>query len=141
MSKAQTPPWGGASATGQQSALPQFVTPLPPVQASQMPTQEQIRAAMTGDPVTQKSPFAPKAKPKKVEEKIEFEVTENDPSWGEFVNFCRKHGEHIIQARYPKPLGECVDTLWRGITVFAHETTQVRHVKLGWIDWKDAIYE
>jgi hypothetical protein len=105
------------------------------------PTQEQIAAAFSGEPVKQASPFAPKPKEKKVEEKPAFELTENDPSWGELVNFCRQHGDKIIQAHYPTPRGECVDTLWRGIPVTAHEITQVRHIDLGWIDWKDAIYE
>ena len=93
------------------------------------------------DPVVKtKSPFAPKAKPVVVEESKFFPVTDDDPTWLTLVQFCQKHGEHIIQARYPHPRGECIDTIYRGVTVFAHETTQVRHIKLGWIDWKDAIY-
>lgn len=91
--------------------------------------------------VKTKSPFAPKVKPVIVEESKFFPLTDDDPTWLGLVQFCQKHGENIIQARYPHPRGECIDTIYRGVTVFAHETTQVRHVKLGWIDWKDAIYE
>ena len=88
-----------------------------------------------------KSPFAPKAKPVVVEEVKVFPLSENDPSWLELVKFCQKHGDNIIQARYPHPRGECIDTIYRGVTVFAHESTQVRHKVLGWINWQDAIYE
>jgi hypothetical protein len=91
--------------------------------------------------VKTKSVFAPKVKPVVKEEAKVFPVTENDPDWVTLVKFVQKHGEHIIQARYPHPRGECIDTIYRGVTVFAHETTQVRHVTQGWIDWKDAIYE
>lgn len=91
--------------------------------------------------VKTKSVFAPKVKPVVVEEKKVFPLTENDPTWIELVKFCQKHGDMIIQARYPHPRGECIDTIYRGVTVFAHETTQVRHITVGWIDWKDAIYE
>jgi len=90
--------------------------------------------------VKAKSVFAPPEKPVVKNEPIVFELHENDPTWLQLVNFCQKHGNDIIQARYPHPRGECVDTIYRGVTVFAHPTTQVRHKIHGWIDWQDAIY-
>jgi hypothetical protein len=90
--------------------------------------------------VPRKSVFAPAPKAPAPEGPKVYPLGEDDPTWLQLVNFCQKHGKDIIQARYPHPRGECVDTIYRGVTVFAHETTQVRHIKHGWIDWKDAIY-
>lgn len=63
------------------------------------------------------------------------------PSWGDFVKFIMKYGNVIAQARYPQPRGECVDTIWKGIRVIAHEKCQILHIKHGWVDWADAIAE
>lgn len=63
------------------------------------------------------------------------------PSWGDFVKFIMKYGNVIAQARYPQPRGECVDTIWKGVRVVAHEKCQILHTKYGWVDWADAIAE
>ena len=104
------------------------------------PSQAKIDAAFSGQPVKQSSPFAPKPKAP-VEAKPEPFEMGDAPSWGDLVRFVQKHGNIIIQVRHPRPLGECVDTLWRGVTTFAHPTCQLRHKDLGWIDWQDAQYE
>lgn len=142
----QAAPWGAApNFVGDDVEVkesgPDIVEPFPSnVDTTPKWTPEAGQVSPFGGEVARKSPFAPPPKPK-VEVKIEiYPLAEGDPSWLELVNFVQKHGEFIIQARYPHPRGECVDTIYRGVTVFAHPTTQVRHVKHGWIDWKDAIY-
>jgi len=102
---------------------------------------ERIRASFAGAAIAQKSPFAPKAKAPEMKAPEPFPMTEDTPSWGEFVNFIRKHGDKIVQARYPQPRGECIDTLYRGVQVFPWATSEVRHIAHGWVGWSDAQYE
>jgi hypothetical protein len=101
---------------------------------------DKIRAAFTGQPIEQASPFAPKPKAAPAPAPQKFDLGDA-PSWGQLVAFVQRHGDVIIQARYPAPLGEAVDTMYRGVTVIAHPTCELRHVKLGWIKWADAQYE
>lgn len=100
-----------------------------------------IRASLGNDVVAQKSPFAPKPKAKSNTKEVEVFEMGDAPLWGDLVKFCQKHGDVIIQARHPQPRGEAIDTVWRGVTVFAHATTEVRHIKHGWVTWADAQYE
>lgn len=116
---------------------PSFVAPVPdPIP----PSPQEIRAALHHETVEQKSPFAPKAKPKADAQEEVFEMGDA-PSWGDLVRFVQKHGDDIIQVRYPQPRGECVDTIYRGVTVIRHPATELRHKTLGWITWEDAQYE
>jgi hypothetical protein len=115
---------------------PNVAIPKPPAGWEPEPQQQ----SPFDERVKTKSVFAPPIKAKvEVKEEV-FPLGEDDPTWVELVKFCQKHCEVIIQAHYPHPRGACIDTIWRGITVIAHPTTQVRHVTHGWIDWKDAIY-
>lgn len=139
---AQPVPWNGGGVPAPAPATPDFADPPTHVASSEPPATpmaEPQRSVFSGEP-PKKSVFAPSAK--KVEEVKEnvFPLGENDPSWIELVRFAQKHGNTIVQARYPHPRGLCIDTMYRGVTVFPHPTTQVRHVVHGWIDWKDAIY-
>lgn len=128
-----------------EQALAALGIDVEPLAASDMQppqvTPEQIQSAFGGQPMKQASPFAPKPKAQVEPEPEPLKLSEDDPTWLELVQFCQKHGQIVIQARYPQPRGGCIDTIWRGVTVFAHPTTQVRHKDLGWIDWKVAIYE
>jgi hypothetical protein len=101
---------------------------------------ERIRSAFSGEPIKQSSPFAPKPKPAPEPEAEIFDLGDA-PSWGELVAFVQRHGDVIIQVRYPAPRGVAIDTIYRGVTVITHPTCELRHVKLGWIAWKDAQYE
>lgn len=124
------------------SAIPAFkgVDPIPPSPEEKRATQAQIDSAFSGQPTAQKSPFAPKPKPKAEPEPEPFPMGDA-PLWGDLVRFVQKHGDKIIQARHPQPRGICVDTIYRGVTVFPYPETQLRHVDYGWIDWKDAQYD
>lgn len=146
-------PWGQQAPSAEEQAAidafaevpdvpsrPVFEPVADPIPPSPEERAAAIKSAMTNEPVSQKSPFAPKPKVKAEAEPEPFEMGDA-PSWGDLVRFVQKHGENIIQARYPQPRGECVDTIYRGVTVFRHPTTEVRHVKLGWITWEDAQYE
>lgn len=139
-------PWGTAQSQSNEEALsdafeqtPDFVGTGGQSEAP-IPSQDQIDAAFQGEPVKQASPFAPKPKAKTAVEEEVFEMGDA-PSWGDLVRFVQKHGNIIIQARHPKPLGEAVDTIYRGVTVFKYPTCQLRHKDLGWIEWQDAQYE
>lgn len=101
---------------------------------------DRVKAAFSGEVQAQKSVFAPKPKAQVAPEPEPFPMGDA-PSWGDLVRFVQKHGNLIIQVRYPQPKGECIDTLYRGVTVFRHETCQLRHNVEGWIDWADAQYE
>jgi hypothetical protein len=100
---------------------------------------ERARASFAGEPVKQRSPFAPAPKAPEVEEKPVYEMGDA-PTWAEFVNFIRAHGNLIHRARYPQPRGECIDTMWKGVTVLAHPTCEIQHVQYGWVSWDDAQY-
>lgn len=103
------------------------------------PLAEDLKSLFAPPPTHGKSVFAPP--PKKVEKEPEPEFSmEGAPSWAELVRFVQQHGKVILQVRYPRPLGEAIDTLWRGVTVIKFDGTQIRHETHGWIDWKDAIY-
>lgn len=52
--------------------------------------------------------------------------------WGAFVKFVQQHKE-IIQARYPNPRGDCIDTIYKGVPVFNHPTVEYRHKDHGWV--------
>ena len=96
-------------------------------------------SVFSGEIAKQASPFAPPPKPKAAAEAPKFEMGEA-PLWGDLVRFVQKHGDVIIQVRHPQPRGEAVDTIWRGVTCFAYETCELRHVKHGWVKWADAQY-
>lgn len=120
---------------------------LPPAEAEPQaivneptpPLAENLKSLFAPPPTHGKSVFAPPPKPMEKEPEPEFSM-EGAPSWAELVKFVQAHGKVILQVRYPRPMGEAIDTLWRGVTVIKHDGTQVRHEKYGWIDWKDAIY-
>lgn len=101
---------------------------------------ERIAAAFSGQPISQASPFAPKPKPAPEAPPEIFDLGDA-PTWGELVAFVQRHGDIIIQVRYPQPRGVAIDTIYRGVTVITHPTTELRHAKLGWIPWQDAQYE
>lgn len=145
-------PWGNAASTvAVEEAADQFeamgdATPtFAPPEGNATPIvddkfAERIKAAFTGEPMAQASPFAPKPKAPAAPAPETFDLGDA-PSWGQLVGFVQKHGDIIIQVRYPKPLGIAIDTIYRGVTVITHPTTEVRHVRLGWIKWADAQYE
>jgi hypothetical protein len=56
------------------------------------------------------------------------------PAWIDFVAHITKHGDKIIQARYPNPRAEVVDTIWRGVPIFDSETVEYRYLSGGWIE-------
>jgi len=85
------------------------------------------------------NPFAAK-KAVPVAEPVTQEINrrEGTPAWSQFALFICKHGQVITKARYPFPMGECVDTMWRGVPVTHWETAEVFHKTEGWIDWETA---
>lgn len=144
-------PWGtphpvaSAESGGANSMTnPEFIIPKQAPQGEAPPDRtaklEALQASLSGQPVKQSSPFAPKPVEKKAVEVEKFEMGDA-PDWGSLVRFVQKHGDVIIQARHPQPRGECIDTIYRGVTVFPYETCQLRHKTLGWVTWQDAQYE
>lgn len=116
----------------------QAITGIPNDSVQMEPVQD-LKSLFAPAPTHGKSVFAPPPKAEVKAPEPEFSM-EGAPSWGELVAFVQKHGKTIVQVRYPRPLGEAIDTLWRGVTVIKHESTEVRHEKHGWIKWEDAIY-
>lgn len=130
-------------ALGDELISPDFAPDLGPKEDTKVEPAdfaERIASAFSGEPVKQASPFAPKPKPPAPPAPEVFDLGDA-PSWGELVGFVQRHGDVIIQVRYPHPRGVAIDTIYRGVTVITHPTCEVRHVKIGWITWKDAQYE
>lgn len=83
------------------------------------------------------NPFAPKVREPAPERKPTLRP-DGTPMWGPFVTFVQKHAAIITQVRYPDPLGECIDTIRKGIRVYDHEEAMVRHIDGQWVTWADA---
>lgn len=127
-------PWGQADAP--EHPEPEFIDPMA---ALPLDGQAAENLGETGSKLGY-NPFKQKAPVEKAPEPEQFDDT-GAPKWGEFVQFIMKHGKDIAQARHPRPLGEVVDTLWKGVRVLPHEKCQIQHMVHGWIDWQDAISE
>lgn len=86
------------------------------------------------------TPVPPPPSPKAAPEAIT--RPDGTPSWSDFAKFIGKHGKDIIAAVYPWPLGEVVETMWRGVpVVHCALATEVRHITEGWISWDIASSE
>ncbi len=116
-------------------APPTGPDPMIPANSGLAPTE----SVFSGEVPKQASPFAPPPKAKIVPEPEKFEMGDA-PLWGDLVRFVQKHGDVIIQCRHPQPRGIAVDTIYRGVTCFAHPTCELRHIKHGWVSWADAQY-
>ena len=134
------------------AATPEFIESPPDEQADNLPDAFAARDEFerkAGDaspfvapptPDRKFNPFTDKPPVEKADEAQPFSL-EGAPSWGDFVKFIMKYGNVIAQARYPQPRGECVDTIWKGVRVVAHEKCQILHLQYGWVNWADAIAE
>lgn len=116
---------------------PQYINVEDEANAKMDAMMERSRKVFTEQPVptspfNRMKPAAPELKQPEM-----FEVPEGTPSWGEFAKFICEYGDLIEQAEYPNPSGTVVDTLWKGVPVKNARHARIKHVREGWVDWRD----
>jgi hypothetical protein len=134
-SDAPVPAWvpGAVPQAAPSLANPFDLTHMAP-EHSQSPFEDNYNV----DPPARRSPFLPPPPEEVAAVPSTHERPEGTPDWAIFASFIQKHGDQIIRAQYPTPMGEVVDTIWCGVPVTDGPAAVILHKRAGLVSWAEA---